>query len=77
MVMIIFNLIVFFNVKIPLFFLFLNSFVSFFWFLVVNLFFVILYFFFIYFSFLLFCWNGLGYIFSCDMISYGLILHSL
>jgi NADH-ubiquinone oxidoreductase chain 4 len=24
-----------------------------------------------------FCWGGLGYIFGCDLISYGLILLSL
>jgi NADH-ubiquinone oxidoreductase chain 4 len=33
---------------------------------------------FIYFSFLIFfCWTGLGYIFGCDLISYGLIFLSL
>jgi len=45
--------------------------------LFVNVFF---YFFcFIFFSFLIFCccWGGLGYIFGCDLISYGLTLLSL
>jgi len=52
MVMIIFNLIMFLNVKVSLFFDFFNPFVSFFWFLVVNLFFIVFYFF--YFFFLIF-----------------------
>jgi hypothetical protein len=51
---------------------------SFFWVLVINLFFIILYFFYL-FVFLspFFCWGGLGYIFVCDLVSYGLILLSL
>jgi hypothetical protein len=71
MVMIIFNLIVFFNVKDPLFFLFFKHFLSFFWVLVINLFFIILYF------FCLFLEGDLGYIFGCDLTSYDLILLSL
>ena len=47
MVMIIFNLIMFFSVKVSLFFIFFSPFMYFFWILVVNLFFVV-------FSFLLF-----------------------
>ena len=43
---------------------------SFFWFLVLNLFFVFSLFIF---SFL-FCWGILGYLSGCDLISYGLIL---
>jgi NADH-ubiquinone oxidoreductase chain 4 len=77
MVMIIFSLLVFCNVKVS-FFLFFDPFVPFFWVLVINLFFIILYFFrFFIFLPLLFCWGGLGYIFGCDLISYGLILLSL
>jgi hypothetical protein len=43
--MIIFNLIVLFNVKVSVFFNFFNPFVSFFWVLVNNLFFVVFCFF--------------------------------
>ena len=76
--MIIFNLIMFFNVKISLFFNFFDPFVYFFWFLVVNLFFIIFHFFCLLFFFpYFFCWGGLGYIFGCDLISYDLILLSL
>jgi len=51
---------------------------SFFWFLVIDLFFVILYFSCLFvFLCLFFCWSRLGYIFGCDLISYGLILLSL
>ena len=78
MVMITFNLIEFFNVKVSLFFfLFLTPLCLFFWLLVIDLFFVIFYLFclFVFLSF--FCWSGLGYIFGCDLISYGLILLSL
>jgi len=62
MVMIIFSLIVFFNVKVPLFFDFFNPLMSFFWSLVIGLFFVIFYFFclFIFLSlFFLLKWFGL------------------
>jgi len=71
--MIIFDLIVFFNVKVFLFFGFFNPLMSFFWILVIDFFFIIFYFFYL-FVFLSFFWCGLGYIFGCDLISYGLIL---
>jgi len=61
MVMIIFNLIMFFNVKVSLFFIFFNPFVSFFWFLMANLFFVMFYFFYLFFSFLI-CFVGVAWV---------------
>jgi len=67
MVMIIFNL-------FCVFVLFFNPFMPFFWVLMIYLFFIILYLF--YFPFFC-CWGILGYIFGCDLISYGLILLSL
>jgi len=72
LMMIIFSLIVFFNVKVSLFFFF-DPLVSYFWILVFDLFFIIFYFFYL-FVFLSFF---LDYIFGCDLISYGLILLSL
>jgi len=56
MLMTIFNLIMFFNVKVSLFFNFFDPFVYFFWVLGVNLFFLIFHFFiyFFFFSFLFF-----------------------
>ena len=76
--MIIFSLIMFFNVKISLFFNFFDPFVYFFWILVADLLFVIFHFFCLLFFFpYFFCWGGLGYIFGCDLISYGLVLLSL
>ena len=77
--MIIFSPTVCFNVKVPLFFLFLIQFVSFFWVLLINLFFIGLYFFCL-FIFLFFFEGGggsLAYIFGCDLISYIPILLSL
>ena len=78
MVMIIFNLIMFFNVKVSLFFNFFNPIVYLFWVLVIDLLFIIFNFIYFFFFFpYFFCWGGLGYIFGCDLISYGLILLSL
>ena len=78
MVMIIFNLIMFFNVKVSLFFNFFNPIVYLFWVLVIDLPFIIFNFIYFFFFFpYFFCWGGLGYIFGCDLISYGLILLSL
>jgi hypothetical protein len=55
-----------------------DPFVPFFWVLVINLFLIIFYFFCLFiFLPLLFSWGGLGYIFGCDLISYGLTLLSL
>ena len=60
-------------------FLIFNPFMFFFWFLMADLFFIIfLFLLFICFYFIIFfCWGRLGYIFGCDLISYGLILLSL
>jgi len=63
MVMITFNLIVFFNVKVSLFFNFFDPFVYFFWILVVNLFFIIFHFFCLLFSFFIFFAEGAWVIF--------------
>jgi hypothetical protein len=61
MVMIIFSLIVFFNVKVSIFFNFFNPLVSFFWVLVIGLFFVVFYYFYLYiFLSLLFLLGRLG-----------------
>jgi hypothetical protein len=74
MAMIIFNLIVFFNVKVSLFFSFLTPLGLFFWFLVVNLLFVVLYFFYLFFFPYFFVEVAWGiFFFGCDLISYGLI----
>ena len=56
LVIIIFNLIMFFNVQVSLFFNFFNPFVSFFWFLMANLFFIIFCFFHLFFPY--FFWGG-------------------
>jgi NADH-ubiquinone oxidoreductase chain 4 len=78
MVMIIFNLIEFYNVKVSLFSCFFDPFVFFAWFLMIGLFFVVCCLFYLYiFSPLFFCWGNLVYFFGCDLISYGLILLSL
>jgi hypothetical protein len=78
MVMIIFNLIEFFNVKIPFLLCFLIPlcFFSGFWWLICSLLFFIS-FVFMFFLPYFFCWGNLGYFFGCDLISYGLILLSL
>jgi NADH-ubiquinone oxidoreductase chain 4 len=77
MAVIIFSLIVFFNVKISLFFyLFFDPFM--FSFLSFGGSFVLYCFLLLFRSFLsLFCWGSLGYFLGCDFISYGLILLSL
>ena len=61
MVIIIFILIVFFNVKVSLFFNFLTPLCPFysFWWLICSLFFIFLS--------LYFCWGRLGYFFGCDI----------
>lgn len=62
MVMTTFNLIVFFNVKVSLFFDFFDPPVHFSWFVVINLFFVVFYFFYLYIFislFFLLKWFGL------------------
>jgi len=59
------------------FFYFLNTFVYVFWVLVIDYFFLFFISFVYLFFSLFFCWSGLGYIFCCDLISYGLILLSL
>ena len=78
MVMIIFNLIMFFNIKVSLFFDFLTPFCLFSGFFMASLVFII-FISFIYSFYFPFFWGGggLAYIFGCDLISYGLILLSL
>jgi hypothetical protein len=77
MVMIIFSLLEFFNVKVTLFFYFFDPFVFFSWFLVMDLFIGVCCFFCLsFFPSLFFCWGNLGYFSGCDFISYGLILDS-
>ena len=72
--MIIFNFIVFFNVKVSLFSYFFDPIMSFFLVLVIGLFTNIFCLSCLFFSpYFFFCW-GLGYIFGCDLISYGLVL---
>jgi hypothetical protein len=74
----IFNLIVFFNVKVPLFSYFFNPVMYLFLIFMISLFINVFYFFYLFFFLsLFFCWGGLGYIFGCDLISYGLIFISL
>jgi len=52
------------------FFGFFDPLISFFWILVIDLFFIIFYFIYLFvFLSLLFYWSGLGYIFGCDVIS--------
>nr|WHM51844.1 NADH dehydrogenase subunit 4 [Cahuallitermes intermedius] len=46
------------------------------WWLVCSLMFMISFVYFFFFPYF-FCWGGLGYIFGCDLISYGLVLLSL
>jgi NADH-ubiquinone oxidoreductase chain 4 len=78
MVMIIFVLIVFFNVKVSLLFVLFNPPVCFSGFLVIGLFFIVWCFFCLFFLSLFFCcWGNLSYFFGCDVISYGLVLLSL
>ena len=77
MVMIIFNLIVFFNVMVSLFSYFLTPLCLFSWpwWMICSLMFSISFGFL--FLFFFFFWGGLGYIFGCDLNSYSLILLSL
>jgi hypothetical protein len=75
--MIIFNLLVFFNVQVSLFFGFLNPLCIFsgFWWIICSL--LPFYFFYLFFFFLGGKGGCFGYIFSCDLISYGFIILSL
>ena len=70
MVIIIFNLIVFFNTKVSLFFYFLTPLCLYsgFWWLICSLLFFISFVYLFLFPFF-FCWIGLGYILVCNLIS--------